>query len=177
MSKKLPKAKHNKLVKALSSGRLPDHGEPGYNDVYDIFGDLSIALGEVWTDKNASPVRRHVSALVDFWSAIAFDGLRVGVACNQPHVVPAAIEAAGRLKLPALKRVLTRVQRHIPPSILALEDPEDRLNWYDSRDGEAHARALEELEAEIQDPRLADRLILTILRQTLDEPAEFYRTK
>src|SRR5689334_14087439 len=97
---KLPADAHRKLAAAMVTGTIPEYGQPGYDDFFDVYGDLGVSLDGDWARAAASPARRHVSALSDLWNAIPADGLLVGVACNQPGVVAAAIDAVTAMKLP-----------------------------------------------------------------------------
>lgn len=174
---KLPAAARAKLSSALASGKLPDFDDESYNDVYDIFGDLWNALGDEWSQPDASPARRHVAALVELWSTIPSDGLTVGVGVNQPELPAAAVQAAAELKLPKVLALLKRIQKHIPAEVASIDDVEQRLTWYQSDKGEDHAAALEELEQECQDGEFGEELMLGALRRVLAEPAEYFASR
>src|SRR5690349_9332483 len=81
---KLPAAMLRKAKKAMPSGKVPENGEQGYDEFYDLVGELSMAFNGSWERPKAGAAVRQVSALVDLWSAIPADGLLVGVAVNQP---------------------------------------------------------------------------------------------
>jgi hypothetical protein len=172
---KLPASMHHKLRAALAPGRIPKTDDPGYDDVFDIWGELWTTIGNAWEDPLQSRTRRHVAALVDLWSAIPPDGLLVGVAVNQPEVVPVAIEAAEAMELPHVRPMLEQISDCIPPEVLFIDDVEDRLSWYQEEEHEPLAERLAELEEEAQDGPFASELMLACLNRTLAEPREFFR--
>lgn len=172
---KLPASMHAQLANALSKGSIPEHGEPGYDAFYDVFGEFAAILWEDATNPNAPQVRRHVAALIAIWSAIPHDGVLVGVACNQPEVVPVAIEAAESLQLPTVVAGLRAIADCIPNEIVVLPDPSDRLEWYGSSKGDKAATRLEALYDELtEDESFATALMLTCMQQTLANPTEFF---
>ena len=173
---KLPAPTHERLRKALASGNLPeDPAEPGYNDVYDIYGELWESLAGAWERSGESPARRHVSALIDVWSAIPTDGLLVGVAVNQPEVVAAAIEAARFMKLKTCAELLARIHECIPGEVSSRSEPTSRHEWYDGgKKGRKLAAQLEELEGIAQDGEFGTELLEACFRRVLAEPAEFF---
>ena len=175
---KLPAAVHAKLSKALSGGKLPDFGEDGYDDLYNAFGELWGALGDEWSKPGTSPARRNIAALVEFWSAIPGDGVLVGVAINMPGVLPIAIDAATEMKLNAVRDGLRKVKSHVPEEVVALEDVDDRLEWYNSAKGKKHAARLEAIEEEIQaDEAFGTELLLGVMKRVVAERGEFFRAR
>ena len=174
---KLPASMHAQLANALSKGAIPEHGEPGYDAFFDVFGEFAATLWEDATNPNAPPIRRHVAALIAIWSAIPPDGVLVGVACNQPEVVPVAIEAAESLQLPTVAAALRAIADCIPKEVTAMPDPSERLDWYGSANGEKSATRLEALYDELtEDEALTNTLMLTCMQQTLAHPTEFFES-
>lgn len=171
---KLPATSLSNLKSALASGSIPDFGQPGYDDLFDVWDELGMSLAEDWANAKASPARREVSALTDLHNSIAPDGVLVGVICNQAPVVAPAIAAAASMRLPAVAELLKELAGHIPATILEMDDPEDRLNWYDSPEGVEHSEALEDLEERLQHERIVTDLMLACCRRVINESAEFF---
>lgn len=170
---KLPHATKLKLEAALAPGKLPESSsDPGYDDVFEAFGELVTEFGAAWEDPDATPAQRDVGALVSFWECIPWNGLLVGVAVNQPGVVAAALNAAKNL--PVVARFLTDIQTHIPAIVVEMGDVEERLRWYESPEGEPHAAALADLEHAIQKGEFGEELLLGSLRRTVAESSDFY---
>lgn len=172
--RKLPATAHAKLAAAFASGKIPDGGDPGYNDFWDIYSDLEPALDDDWANPAASTARRHVSALVSLGNAIPADGLTVGVACNQPGIVAVAIEAADAMNLASIRPTLAKIQACIPPNILALDDAGDRQEWYGSPVGEPLAEKLEAIEQEDEEGELGTVLLEAAVRRVLAQPRESF---
>ncbi|MFZ4576060.1 MAG: hypothetical protein ACOYN0_16870 [Phycisphaerales bacterium] len=172
---KLPSSMKTKLANSLSKGSLPELDEPGYNDFFDVFGKFAATLWEDATNPHASQVRRHVAALVTLWSAIPADGVLTGVACNQPEVVPVAIEAAEALRLPNVAEGLRAIADCIPQEVAALPSPSDRLECYNSPRGQESADRLESLyDILTEDEAFGTALMIGTMQQTLAAPSEFF---
>lgn len=54
MPKKLPAALLPKLRTALASGKIPENGEPGYDDVMDACGELGYLFDRAWSKPKES---------------------------------------------------------------------------------------------------------------------------
>jgi hypothetical protein len=175
MPKKLPAATLPKLRAALASGKVPAYGEPNDDLVSDIWGDdLPDILQDSWRKPKAPPARRHLSALTEFWGNICGDGLVVGVAINDPGLVPASQEAAAAMKLKTVSRILARVAKCVPDEVLKLKNLDKRLAWYESKKGQAQAAKLEQLEELVNKQDFIDELQVGIFRRLLAEPKEFF---
>ncbi len=167
-----------RLKTALASGALPENTDsPDYDVVYDTFGELCEVLLEDWANPSTPQVRRDVAALVAVWETIPFNGVLVGVAANQPGVVAVAVDAARRMKLATVSKVLKDMQAHVPKSVVEMEDAESRLEWYQSSSGRGSAEALEKIEERINEGDFAEQLLLGVFQGVLAEPAEFFEAR
>lgn len=177
MPKKLPARDHEQLKQAVASGTMLENGSP-HNDFFlgEFWYDLQNAVQDEITDPGANPARRHVGALMAFWDAIPADGVLTGVACNQPEIVAVALDAARAMDLPKIADVIARIQECIPAEVLALGDPGDRADWYDSETGQPSADRLERLEEEFDSGDNVDQLMNACAARILAEPNEFFRS-
>jgi len=174
---KLSAQDHAKLRTAFASGKVPEYGEPGYNDFFDLFGELTVAVGGEWENPKSSSSRREVAALVDFWSAICTEGLLLGVAVNQPDLLAAAKEVAASMNLSACMSVFDRVQKCIPPEVQAITEVDARLRWYEAKKNAKFGRTLETLEEEASEGEFGTELLEACMRRILAKPAEFFHEK
>ena len=175
---KLPNQMYSNLKAALASGKLPeDSSTREYDVVYDTFGELAQSLLDDWTKPSVSQTRREVSALVGFWEAIPFDGVLIGVAVNQPAIVPASIQAAKSMRLGSVTTLLEEMQSHVPASVIDIEDAEGRIEWYESEDGRGSAAALAQIEEKLNEGDFAEQLLLGVFQRVLAEPEEFFKVR
>lgn len=173
MPKVLPASVAEQLQASLAKGKVPKRGTPAAEAFDTAFMDFYSVLEHTWS-KKAQPLHwRRAAALITFWLAIPGDGLLIGIACNQPEVVPAALAAAKSLKLARITKYITQVAACIPPAIHKLKDPEDRLIWYESSKGVALAAKLSKLEDRF-DP-LIDELTQRIVDIALEHPGDFFK--
>lgn len=177
MPKKLPARDHERLKQAVASGQMLETGSP-HNDFFlgELWYDLKDAFEDDIIDPGAGPARRHVGTLMVFWDAVVYDGVLIGVACNQPGIVAVALDAARAMGLPKLADVIARIQACIPAEVLSLEDPFDRADWYGSDKGQPLADRLEKLEEEVDSGENVDLLMRACAARILAEPTEFFRT-
>lgn len=171
---RLPASSYEKLVAGLPRDAVPGHGDPGFDDVFDVWDELGNELAAEWEEAEAPAARREVAALIELSRAVPFDGVVVGIACNQPGLVGAARKAAAAMSMPKVGKLLDDMARHVPAAVLALKDPEERLSWYQSDAGSAHAEALEGLEEQVQEEEISDELMLGCLRRVIRERAQFF---
>jgi hypothetical protein len=115
-----------------------------------------------------------VGALVAFWSAIPWDGVTLGIACNRPEILPVAKAAASSMNLPSVAAFIDRVIAAVPPEVVALGDASDRHAWYTDGPGAKLAAQLDAVETEIQDDDAVDALLLGCMNRMLKEPAHFF---
>lgn len=171
----LPAASHKKLQSALKSGRMPKYGKPGFDDAYDVYMDLWIALGSDATRKLASEPRREVGSLINFWNALPTDGMLIGVVVNNAPLVPVALAAATSMKLPRHARILEQTLAYIPPTLMKLSI-DKRLAWTETPEAAPSIKKLEKLEETAQSESLVNGIMEACLKRTLAEPDEFFKT-
>ncbi|MCC6677247.1 MAG: hypothetical protein IT436_08885 [Phycisphaerales bacterium] len=170
---KLPASSYEKLIAGLPADSLPGHGEPGFDEVFDVWDELGNELAVEWEEADAPQARREVAALIELSRAVPFDGVVVGIACNQPGLVAAARGAARSMSMPAVGKVLDEMARHVPPEVIALDDPSARLGWYQSEAGAGHAEALEALDERVEE-EISEELMLGCLRRVIRERGLFF---
>lgn len=173
MRKKLPAKLRTKLKPALALGRFPDDNaasEAAAMAIIDAFAyDLDHNVGSL-----APANLRRAAALIRLWSDMQGDGLLVGVAANQPELAAIAAEAAKAFGLASARKQLEKVVACIPPDVLKLDDPGDRLDWYESAAGAKLAAKLEKLEEMISDSDFGYTVMWACLRQAGAHPDEFF---
>lgn len=171
---RLPASSFDKLRSGFTGETLPQHGDEGFDEVFDVWDELGNELAQDWEEAGVSPARRDVAALIELSRAVPFDGVLVGIACNQPNLVAVARSAASSMKLPLVSKVLDDMASHITPQVLAQDDPAARLAWYQSDAGAAHADALAALDERVEEPEVMDELMMNCLKRVIRERAEFF---
>lgn len=174
--RKLPKATLARLQGCFDGKATPSHGSPAYGDFYDLFSDLTTALSEAF---NKNPValtanQRRCAALCMFWEALPWSGLLVGVMANQPEIITPALEAAQALNLPRTHDALSKLNELVPAVVRDLTDPEKRLGWFDTAEGEPSRNGVEEIEEDVNEESTAEEILVGAMGLPLLHPTEFF---
>ncbi len=144
--------------------------EPGtvaYDVFYDVVGELSNSF-DPSTFSSLSTAQQQVVSMMSFSGAIPFDGLVVGIVCNQPEVIEPAQRAAMAHKLKHSTNLFNKLSKAVPSSVIEL-DPDARYEWTQTD----QANALQELEDSelLEDAR--GELMLAAMRIVVKDPNEF----
>jgi hypothetical protein len=160
---------------------MPDYDQPGYDAAYDLDQALTELLRKERTRAGLAemrPLRRYYLAIAELNWCVKADGLYVGVAGNDPDILPAAPDAAKALKLRALHRVLAQACKCLPPkALLGPRAALRRIDWYDSPAGTRGASRLEQLEERFHDSEPEEGYVGACLTHALRNPGEFFESE
>jgi hypothetical protein len=134
----------------MPHGKALPTDDPRYNEFFDIVDALASAVSGVWERRKTAPTVRRVSALADLWTAIAGDGLMIGVCVNQPAIIPAALDAATVLKAKPILPSLHKIDKCMPAPLRALKSVDKRLAWLESDKGQPFADKLNSLSEQLE---------------------------
>lgn len=173
----MPRELFQELRKATCSVRVPEYSEPGHHITFDVLANLCEIHGSLNARSKVHESVHYALTLNNLWTAIQTDGLLIGVAVNHPELAFASFEVAHLLNLPKAKRFLKKVSACIPNKVLKMSI-DDRLDWYESKDGKKLANRLNTLDDhddEVDD--FGQEAILACIECMLDNPDQFFKMK
>lgn len=168
---KLPVELRSVLDAWTERSRIPEYEQPGYNEFYDIVGEVGcLELDE--DEASASARQRIVIMLMQYLTTVPVDGIALGLVVNNPHVLIGARDAARDAGLKRALRYLQSVVDAAPAHVLEIDDPEERFGWFEQNSDDANK--LDELDDTDEAGEAKTDMMLFAMREVAENRDEFF---
>lgn len=174
--KRLPASLHVALATKWTNRRRFPSDKDTETALLNLLERLQGKSSRAAFDRKKSKLTRlqmHVAAMADFAACVAYDGIALGVVVNEPSIVLMARDAANAHSLPTASKLIDRVLKAVPMSVLLERNINSRLAWANSED----ADSLHKLEESAQLEKARREMLLTAVRLTIEHPRDFFNLK